>query len=205
MNIEKNNEVLISGYIASDLLFSHELFGESFYLVYVKVQRISGNYDTIPTLISERLVDINQICRGKSVRIEGCFRSHNSNNSKLILRLFAKKVEIIDSATMDNSIKLDGYICKYPTYRTTPNGREITDMILAVNRPYGKSDYIPCICWGRNARFAESLDVGCHIQLIGRIQSRTYLKKLSETETEERTAYEVSISVLEVLNEKDCD
>ena len=154
-------------------------------------------------MISERLIDVTQDYTGKFLMVTGQFRSYNRHEeqkNRLVLSVFAREAEFIDEepdGAKTNTILLDGYICKLPVYRKTPLGREIADLLLAVNRPYGKSDYIPCICWGRNARFASTFQVGEHVQLIGRIQSREYMKKLSETETEKRTAYEVSVSKLE--------
>ena len=104
--------------------------------------------------------------------------------------------------TKPNQIFLDGFICKKPVYRMTPLGREIADILLAVNRAYGKSDYIPCICWGRNARYAGSLEVGGHIQLWGRIQSRQYQKRVSEDEVVNRVAYEISVSKIECIEDE---
>ena len=159
-------------------------------------------------MISERLMDVKADYRGKYIEVLGQFRSYNrheANRNRLVLSVFAREVNICeeeDSEVKPNHIYLDGYICKKPVYRKTPLGREIADLLVAVNRPYGKSDYIPCICWGRNARFAEKFQVGEHIQLWGRIQSREYQKKISENEVERRVAYEVSVSKLECLEEE---
>ena len=164
---------------------------------------IENNQVTIMGMISERLIDVTQDYTGEFLMVTGQFRSYNRHEeqkNRLVLSVFAREAEFIDEepdGAKTNTILLDGYICKLPVYRKTPLGREIADLLLAVNRPYGKSDYIPCICWGRNARFASTFQVGEHVQLIGRIQSREYMKKLSETETEKRTAYEVSVSKLE--------
>ena len=190
--IIENNQVTIMGEIASDFTFSHEVFGEGFYMVEVKVKRLSNSEDRIPLMISERLIDVTRDYTGEYIMVNGQFRSYNRH----------EELEFIDEeldGAKTNSIFLDGYICKLPVYRKTPLGREIADLLLAVNRPYGKSDYIPCICWGRNARYASAFEVGEHVQIIGRIQSRTYIKKLSDTLTEERTAYEVSVSKLECV------
>ena len=201
-NIE-NNQVTIMGEVVSGFTFSHEVFGEGFYMVDVSVKRLSNSRDLIPVMISERLIDVTQDYTGEFLMVTGQFRSYNRHEeqkNRLVLSVFAREAEFIDEepdGAKTNTILLDGYICKLPVYRKTPLGREIADLLLAVNRPYGKSDYIPCICWGRNARFASAFRVGEHVQLIGRIQSREYMKKLSETETEKRTAYEVSVSKLE--------
>ena len=156
-------------------------------------------------MVSERLVDVKESYRGKIVEVHGQFRSYNKHEegrNRLILSVFVREFAFVGeegTLTKPNSIYLDGYICKPPVYRMTPLGREIADLLMAVNRPYGKSDYLPCICWGRNARYASAFEVGEHVQIIGRIQSRTYIKKLSDTLTEERTAYEVSVSKLECV------
>lgn len=198
-----NNQVSIAGEVMTDFEYSHEVFGEGFYVVKVRVERLSESYDVIPVMVSERLLDVKEDYKGKYIEATGQFRSYNrheENRNRLVLSVFAREVKICDSdyiSTKPNYIFLDGYICKAPIYRKTPLGREIADLLLAVNRPYGKSDYIPCICWGRNARFAEKFNVGEHIQIWGRIQSREYQKKISETEVEKRVAYEVSVSKLE--------
>lgn len=183
------------------------MFGEGFYYLYIKVERLSESYDIIPLMISERLLDVEQDYRGKVIEVLGQFRSYNrheANHNRLVLSVFAREVNISQAENADikpNHIYLAGYICKNPVYRKTPLGREIADLLVAVNRPYGKSDYIPCICWGRNARYAEKFQVGEHIQLWGRIQSREYQKKISETESERRIAYEVSVSKLECMDD----
>jgi hypothetical protein len=202
-----NNQVSIAGEIVSEFSFSHDVFGEGFYLLEVIVNRLSNTYDIIPVMVSERLIDVKQDYRGKLVEVIGQFRSYNrheENKNKLVLSVFARDIKIVDELsenTKPNHIFLDGFVCKPPIYRKTPLGREIADVLLAVNRPYGKSDYIPCICWGRNARFAESFNVGGHVQIWGRIQSREYQKKLNENEFDKRIAYEVSVSKLEYLDE----
>ena len=205
--IIENNQVTIMGEIASPFLFSHEVYGEGFYMVDVHVKRLSNSEDNIPLMISERLIDVTQDYTGEFIMVSGQFRSYNRHDeqkNRLVLSVFVREVEFIEEeldGAKTNNIFLDGYICKLPVYRKTPLGREIADLLLAVNRPYGKSDYIPCICWGRNARFASGFEVGEHVQIIGRIQSREYIKKLSETENEKRVAYEVSVSKLECLED----
>ena len=199
----ENNQVSVSGEIVSGFTFSHEVFGEGFYMVDILVRRLSDSADQIPVMISERLIDVSGDYVGEYIRIGGQFRSYNRHEEKknrLVLSVFAREVEFLDGEMENaktNQIFLDGYICKPPVYRKTPLGREIADLLIAVNRPYGNSDYIPCICWGRNARFASGFEVGGHAQIWGRIQSREYVKKLSETESERRIAYEVSVSKLE--------
>ena len=205
--IIENNQVTIMGEVASPFTFSHEVFGEGFYMMDVNVKRLSNSEDRIPLMISERLIDVSQDPTGEFIMVSGQFRSYNRHDeqkNRLVLSVFVREVSFIEEeldGAKTNNIFLDGYICKLPVYRKTPLGREIADLLLAVNRPYGKSDYIPCICWGRNARFASTFEVGEHVQIMGRIQSREYIKKLTETETEKRIAYEVSVSKLECLEE----
>lgn len=202
-----NNQVSIAGEVISDFTFSHDVFGEGFYVLEVVVSRLSNSYDMIPVMVSERLIDVKQDYKGKFVEVLGQFRSYNrheESKNKLVLSVFAREVKMVDELSENakpNHIFLDGFVCKPPIYRKTPLGREIADVLLAVNRPYGKSDYIPCICWGRNARFAESFAVGGHVQVWGRIQSREYQKKVTDVEFEKRVAYEVSVSKLEYLEE----
>ena len=191
------------GEIASEFVFSHEVFGEGFYMVDILVKRLSNSSDRIPVMISERLVDVTQDYQGEYIQMLGQCRSYNRHEEKknrLVLSVFAREISFVEEESdkmKTNQIFLDGYICKMPVYRKTPLGREIADMLVAVNRPYGKSDYIPCICWGRNARFSSTFEVGGHVQVWGRIQSRDYMKKLDGDITEKRTAYEVSVSKLE--------
>ena len=193
------------GEIISDFTFSHEVYGEGFYMMDISVKRLSESYDIIPVMISERLIDVTQDYKGEMIQIFGQFRSYNRHEEKknrLMLSIFAREVNFVEDESekvKSNQIFLDGYICKTPVYRRTPLGREIADMLLAVNRPYGKSDYIPCICWGRNARFASGFEVGGHVQIWGRIQSREYVKRLDDETTQKRVAYEVSVSKLEYL------
>ncbi len=203
----ENNQVTVMGKIISGFTFSHEIFGEGFYMMDVEVARLSESYDIIPVMVSERLIDVDSSYEGEYVSISGQFRSYNRHEerkNRLILSVFAREISFVDEleeSSRTNQIYLDGYICKEPVYRKTPLGREIADVLLAVNRPYGKSDYIPCICWGRNARYAGSFEVGAHCAVWGRIQSREYMKKLSEDQLEKRIAYEVSVSKLELLEE----
>lgn len=197
-NEKVTNNVELCGVIDSEFEFNHELFGEKFYTVYIKIKRLSDIYDIIPCTISERLIDTSKNMIGTQVKIEGQYRSFNKhiseNKSKLLLSVFVRDIEIDCTPRIINEIELIGYIVKEPVYRKTPLGKEICDLILAVNRPYGKTDYIPCIVWGRNARFSGTLNIGDKVKLAGRIQSRNYQRKLSETEIDPvvRTAYEVS-------------
>lgn len=199
----ENNQVTIFGEIAGELVFSHEVYGEKFYLTDVLVRRLSGVCDAIPVTVSERLIDVTQNYIGQYVRVSGQFRSYNrrdADKTRLSLSVFAQELEFVEKLMDDvNQIFLDGYICKEPTYRKTPLGREITDLLIAANRSYGKSDYIPCVAWGRNAKYASGIEVGSRIRICGRIQSRQYVKKLDGGSVEERTAYEVSVSKMEVV------
>ena len=204
--IFENNTVEVAGEVVTEPEYSHESFGERFYIFNISVKRLSGMLDTIPVTISERAINISEIRVGKRFKIYGQFRSfnkHMEHEHRLILSVFARDIMELDDNQLDvneNYITLDGYICKEPIYRKTPLGREIADLLLAVNRPYGKSDYIPCICWGRNARYANNFHVGTRCEIWGRIQSREYMKKLSEDQVEKRVAYEVSVSKLELLD-----
>ena len=203
----ENNQVVIMGEIVSDFVFSHEIFGEGFYMVAVNVPRLSDSNDIIPLMVSERLINVEDDYKGLSIMVQGQFRSYNRHEerkNRLVLSVFAREIEFVDEtpeSSKTNQIYLDGYICKEPIYRKTPLGREIADLLLAVNRPYGKSDYIPCICWGRNARFASNFTVGTRCEIWGRIQSREYMKRISEEDAEKRIAYEVSVSKLELSEE----
>ena len=206
--IIENNQVSIMGKIATDFTFSHQVFGEGFYTMELLIKRLSDSEDRIPVMISERLIDVNQDYVGEYIQVHGQFRSYNRHEEKrnrLVLSVFARDISFVeeeDDSIPVNQISLDGYICKPPVYRKTPLGREIADLLLAVNRPYGKSDYIPCICWGRNARFASNFEVGSRCAIWGRIQSREYMKKLSEEQLERRIAYEVSVSKLEMVEDE---
>ena len=204
-----NNQVTIAGEVVSEFTFSHEVYGEHFYIVNIAVCRLSNSYDVIPVMVSERLIDVTSDYRGCVLQVSGQFRSYNrheENRNRLVLSVFAREAVLASQEDEDeqnpNHIFLDGYVCKHPVYRKTPLGREIADVLLAVNRPYGKSDYIPCICWGRNARFADKFEVGSHIQIWGRIQSREYQKKIAEDQYEKRVEYEVSVSKLEYIAEE---
>ena len=205
-NYTENNYLVLIGKIISDKTFSHEIYGESFYVFNLEVPRLSGNEDIIPITISERLIANFDLTIGRKVVIEVQFRSYNSyenEKNRLVLTVFAK--DIIDykeeqEENVSNEVVLNGYVCKKPIYRKTPFGREISDILLAVNRAYNKSDYIPCIAWGRNARFCENMEVGTEVKIVGRVQSRTYEKKFEDGRTEQRVAYEVSIGSLEVIN-----
>ncbi len=197
-----NNQAVVAGEIISDFEYSHEVFGERFYFLKLKVSRLSDSNDIIPLLISERLIDVNTPQIGRYMEAQGQFRSYNqhqSDKTHLVLSLFVRSYRMLEDCDdcEPNMIFLDGYICKEPIYRTTPFGREIADLLVAVNRAYSKSDYIPCICWGRNARYAGNLPVGSRVRLWGRIQSREYQKKTNPENVIKRTAYEISINKME--------
>ena len=197
-NAEKNNRVYVHGEIVSEAQFSHEVFGEGFYEFNIKVLRLSGQADILPVTVSERIMT-DDMKPGSYISALGQFRSYNKlegGRSRLMLTVFVRELLPEPQGKNPNSIVLSGYICKPPVYRTTPFNREIADLLVAVNRAYNKSDYIPCIAWGRNARFVKNLQVGDKIALSGRIQSREYQKKISEYEVKTMTAYEVSISKL---------
>ncbi|MCH5342993.1 MAG: single-stranded DNA-binding protein [Acetatifactor sp.] len=204
----ENNQVTVMGEVVSEFSYSHEIFGEGFYMVDVSVKRLSESYDIIPVMVSERLLDVSMSYVGMLICVNGQFRSYNRHEEKknrLVLSVFAREIEFVEQveeSSKTNQIYLDGYICKEPIYRKTPLGREIADLLLAVNRPYGKSDYIPCICWGRNARYANNFKVGERCAIWGRIQSREYMKKLDEEHVEKRIAFEVSVSKLELVTEE---
>jgi len=202
MDIQSTNTATVSGKVCSEVTFSHEVYGEGFYSFFVEVPRLSDTSDKIPVTISERLINPEEINEGMYFTISGQFRSYNNytdTGSKLLLTLFARDIEVCDEdeIKLPNEIQLTGFICKAPVYRHTPFGREIADILLAVNRSYNKSDYIPCIAWGRNARFCQGLEVGSKIHLTGRIQSREYKKRINEDEFITKTAYEISVIKLE--------
>ncbi len=196
---EKNNKVYLMGEIVSDAVFSHEIYGEGFYEFFVKINRLSGQADILPITLSERLIQDGMLERGKIICAEGQFRSYNkleNGKSRLMLTVFVRELLKEIPEKNPNNILLSGYICKPPIYRTTPFNREIADLLVAVNRAYNKSDYIPCIAWGRNARFVKNLGVGDRVAISGRIQSREYQKRYSEEDVRTMTAYEVSVSKL---------
>ena len=217
-NLLENNHLVLVGKVTSDKTYSHEIYGEKFYIFDLEVPRLSSAVDIIPITVSERLLTDLNLEIGTKLSIEGQFRSYNSyqnERNKLILTVFAKDiVEIKDEPKIEdseeekkdvvtNEVTLSGYVCKKPIYRQTPFDREISDLLLAVNRAYNKSDYIPCIAWGRNARFCQNMDVGTEVKIVGRVQSRKYEKKFEDGTSETRIAYEVSISSMEIIDKKD--
>lgn len=191
-----NNKVFLCGTIQTEPEFSHESFGEAFYEVKLSVKRLSEQNDLIPITISDKLLT-KDMKIGTNLAIRGQFRSYNKiedGKSKLMLTVFVREIIDYNETMNPNIIEISGFICKEPTYRTTPFKREICDVLIAVNRAYNKSDYLPCIAWGRNARFVKNLEIGKKVNLVGRIQSREYQKKLESGEVINRTAYEVSIN-----------
>ena len=218
-NYLENNYLTLVGKVTGEKNFSHEIYGERFYVFNLEIPRLSGNEDIIPITASERLITDSMMEQGKTLLVKGQFRSYNSyenEKNRLILTVFAKDIteveepkeneensEMVKKDMITNEVVLVGFICKKPIYRQTPFGREIADVLLAVNRAYNKSDYIPTIAWGRNARFCQNLEVGTKVKIVGRVQSRTYEKKHEDGTVENRVAYEVSIGSLEVIDEKD--
>lgn len=204
-----NNYIKIIGEVASEFTFTHEFYGEKFYSFFVKCSRLSEASDILPVTISERIMTDDIRTQGAPIAITGQIRSYNSyenNKSHLILSIFAKEVVYCpETEENPNTVVLNGYICRKPIYRTTPFGREISDVLIAANRSYNKSDYIPCIAWGRNAKFTAGLEVGTNIKVTGRMQSRKYQKKISEDEILDKTAYEVSVSRIEILTDANDD
>ena len=216
-NYLENNYLTLVGKVTGEKRFSHEIYGERFFTFNLSIPRLSGNADIIPVTTSERLINDEMLAEGKKLLIKGQFRSYNSyenEKNKLVLTVFAKDVqeveedeaseenEIVKKEMTTNEVVLIGYVCKKPIYRQTPFGREIADLLLAVNRAYNKSDYIPTIAWGRNARFCQNLEVGAQVKIIGRVQSRQYEKKYEDGTSEIKVAYEVSICSLELINEE---
>ena len=211
-NYSENNHLVLRGKIVSDKSYSHEIYGEKFYVFNLEVIRLSSTVDIIPITISERLLTGLDLEIGKKVVVEGQFRSYNNyenERNRLILTVFAKEISEIegedDKEEVTNEVTLVGYVCKKPIYRQTPFGREIADVLLAVNRAYNKSDYIPSIAWGRNARFCQNMEVGTEVKITGRVQARTYEKKYEDGKVETRVAYEVSIASMEVVNDEETE
>ena len=217
-NYLENNYLTLVGKVTGEKRFSHEIYGERFYVFNLEIPRLSGNSDIIPITVSERLIKEETLQEGHQLLVKGQFRSYNSyenEKNRLILTVFAKDIveveekeedeenEMVKKDTITNEVVLVGYICKKPIYRQTPFGREISDLLLAVNRAYNKSDYIPCIAWGRNARFCQDIEVGAQVKIVGRVQSRQYEKKHDDGTVEVRVAYEVSVGSLEVIEEHD--
>lgn len=213
-NFLENNHLVLVGKVSSEKTFSHEIYGEKFYMFDLEVPRLSKAIDVIPITVSERLLTNIEIEVGTKLAIEGQFRSYNSyenEKNRLILTVFAKDIAVVEDEeteeeeknVVSNEVTLIGYVCKKPIYRQTPFDREIADVLLAVNRAYNKSDYIPCIAWGRNARFCQNIEVGTEVKILGRVQSRKYEKKFEDGTSETRVAYEVSVSSMEIIEKKE--
>ena len=215
-NYLENNYLTLVGKVTGEKKFSHEIYGERFFTFNLSIPRLSGNSDVIPVTTSERLITDEMLTEGNKLLIKGQFRSYNSyenEKNKLVLTVFAKDVqevkdnenseenEITKKEMTTNEVVLIGYVCKKPIYRQTPFGREIADLLLAVNRAYNKSDYIPTIAWGRNARFCQNLEIGTQVKIVGRVQSRMYEKKHEDGTVEQKVAYEVSICSLELIEQ----
>ena len=197
----ENNKVFLKGVVDSKPIFSHESFGEGFYELSIKVNRLSDNFDNIPVIVSEKL--LNAFEKGKTISLSGQFRSYNKlveGKSRLILNVFVRNIIEMDDSMNPNIVELSGFICKEPIFRMTPFGREICDVLIAVNRAYNKSDYLPCIVWGRNARFVKDINIGQKVQIVGRIQSREYQKRLADDSLERRIAYEISVNKISLAD-----
>lgn len=205
MENKNNNAVTITGILKNTLKFSYEAYSEKFYKGILQIKRQSGVYDEIKIIVSERLSEMRNCKAGDTVKIEGELRSYNEkqdDGTHLILAVFAKRISHCEpSAEHINNVTLDGFVCKEPIYRTTPFGREITDLHIAVNRGYRKSSYIPTIVWGRNAQFAKLLAMGDKVSVCGRIQSREYVKRLTDEKTVTKTTYELSVFKIELSGE----
>ena len=212
-NYSENNHLILVGKVVSEKKYSHEIYGEKFYVFNMEVVRLSSTTDIIPITVSERLLTDIDLSIGKKLSVEGQFRSYNNyenEKNRLILTVFAKEITEVEDDEEEkneitNEVVLIGYVCKKPIYRQTPFGREIADVLLAVNRAYNKSDYIPSIAWGRNARFCQNIEVGTEVKITGRIQSRTYDKKFEDGTSETRVAYEVSIASMEIVNKEESE
>lgn len=202
-NLMKNNKVFIAGEVVSEPKFSHQVFDEKFFEFDLKVTRLSDSFDIIPITISEKLLLGNDVMVGSKICGNGQFRSYNKledGRSKLLLTVFLREITPYIESENPNYIEITGYVCKEPVFRTTPFKREISDVLLAVNRSYNKSDYLPCIAWGRNARFVKNFNIGDKVMVTGRIQSRDYQKKIND-EFVTKTAYEVSLNRIELVKE----
>ena len=201
---ETGNSIHLRGHVCQPLQFGHELFGEQFFVTTLRVPRLSGAEDFLPITLSERLLIDEPIAAGSILCLDGQLRSYNKvveGSGRLLITAFAQRLLPEEDEENPNRVQLTGALCKAPSYRTTPFGREIADLMLAVNRSYGKSDYIPCITWGRTARYAANLKIGDKVQLVGRFQSRNYQKQLPDGTILNKVAYEVSVSRLSAMKE----
>lgn len=198
-----NNKVFLNGVVVEKPVFSHETYGEGFYEVKLSVPRLSEHTDILPVTVSEKF--LKDFALGQEVALKGQFRSFNKlmgEKSKLVLNVFAREIIEKNSSMNPNIIEITGYLCKPPIFRTTPFNREICDILVAVNRAYNKSDYLPCIAWGRNARYIKDAPVGKKLEIVGRIQSREYQKKLDSGEIVTKTAYEISVGRINIVEDE---
>lgn len=207
-----SNIVKLRGVVEKELEYSHEIFGEKFYTLYMRVDRLSGTTDLLPVAIPRRIINPEKTYKGKNMEVHGQLRTYNCHDGakdRLIISVSAKEIKFFEheeeneTGRNNNSVRLEGYLCKEPTYRITPLGREISDILLAVNRSYGKTDYIPCITWGVDARRTSYMGIGTRVAITGRMQSREYVKHLEDEVAEIRTAYEISVKEIEVMEEKE--
>ena len=201
MDESSNNSVFLRGAPTAAPVFSHESRSERFFLFPIETVRLSGAADRLNVVLRESMLEEFRPSRAGLLEVRGELRSFNNRNgsgSRLVITVFARALDTPSAAQWENRTELCGTLCRTPNYRSTPMGREITDLMLAVNRRYGRSDYIPCIVWGRNARRAARWEVGTRLRLIGRIQSREYIKMLDGQQCR-RTAYEVSVSEAEEM------
>ena len=203
----ESNQLTLCGVIETAPVLDHEVFGEQFYRLELRVPRLSGASDLLPVTISDRLMN-SQVSPGVRIQVSGQLRSYNKvmgGAGRLLLTAFAQRLLAPDDGENPNIIHLTGALCKPPSFRTTPFGREIADLMLAVNRAFGNSEYIPCIAWGRTARYAAQLSVGDRLQVQGRFQSREYQKQLPDGVIANRTAYEVSLNRLTCVKDAPLD
>ena len=209
-NYSENNVIEIGGRVASTPEFSHEIYDEKFYKFEIETKRLSDMSDILPVIVSERLIELDSLKVGEIVHVTGQIRSYNKQvgtKSKLVLSVFAKEIEKSEDEQILtlNDINFNGFLCKEPIYRKTPLGHEIADILVAVNRSYKKSDYIPCILWGRNAKFCQKLAVGTNVKITGRIQSRKYEKVQEDGTIKEMVAYELSVSKFSVVHKDEVE
>ncbi len=206
-DLNDSNRIYISGEVDGGAEYSHSFGNEIFNIFYVNIPRLSKTCDRLPVIASERVIGREDIKAGDKIAVKGQIRTHNTSydgRTHLIISVFAKEIYLggNEENKNPNTVVLNGYVCKPPFYRETPLKRQITDVLLAVNRPFGRSDYIPLITWGRTALEAGNLTVGSYIHIEGRMQSRIYQKKITSDETVEKTAFEVSVSKMEILSDK---
>ena len=196
----KTNSIELAGVLGDKIELSHTVYGEKFYSCFLDIKRLSNRTDSVPVTIPEKLLVQHRIKSGDCMRMEGQLRSYNyylkvddlssNKKSRLVVTAFCKSILPYEEDV--NSVQLDGFVCKPPIYRVTPFGKHICDLLVAVNRSYSKSDYIPVIYWGENAKRASSLTVSSNIRVSGRLQSREYEKRKDDGDITVKTTYEVS-------------